>query len=274
MILFPNCKINLGLSVLSKRDDGFHDIETVFYPVPFCDILEVLPSSDEKTLFRQTGLDLHGKPDDNLCMRAYRLMKEQFGIRDVEMMLHKMIPPGSGLGGGSSDAAAVLLALDRIFRLELSGDDLMGFAGRIGSDCAFFLKNKPQVASGRGEILRDAGLRLDHDIILVIPPVHISTAWAYSAIRPERKKGNVSDVIKRPVGEWKEYLVNDFEVPVFKKHPELRDIKARLYKLGAEYASMSGSGSSLFGLFGKLPDLRFEDIFPGCTVWKGKSGSC
>ena len=273
MITFPGCKINLGLSVLSKRPDGFHDIETVFYPVPFCDILEIMPSPGREFGFRQSGLSTGGSPEDNLCVRAYRLLKEQPGVREVDMMLHKIIPAGSGLGGGSSDAAATLLALDRIFGLGLSEKELQGFANRLGSDCAFFLKNEPRLATGRGEILGATGLRIDRKVVIVIPPLQVSTAWAYSVVKPVRKKRSIADSITQPVERWKEILLNDFEVPVFQRHPELAGIKKRLYELGAEYAAMSGSGSAVFGLFSEVPDACLKDSFPGCTVYNGKLGS-
>ncbi|MEN8226281.1 MAG: 4-(cytidine 5'-diphospho)-2-C-methyl-D-erythritol kinase [Bacteroidota bacterium] len=248
MIAFPNAKINLGLHVLGKRDDGFHDIETVFYPVSMCDSLEITPSGDGKTSLRQYGPALSG--GENLCLKAYHLLREEYDLPPVEIHLLKHVPAGAGLGGGSSDAAFTFKMLNEMFALNISTGELEKLAAKIGSDCAFFIRNKPAFAYGRGEQLENIGLDLSEKHIRIIKPdVHVSTPEAYKMLRPDANRPSLREIIQQPIVKWKDILVNDFEKPIFKRYPEIRKIKESMYEKGALYASMSGSGSAVFGIF-------------------------
>jgi len=251
MIQFPNCKINLGLSILAKRADGYHELETVFYPIAVSDALEILPATN--LTLTQTGIDVPGDPDQNLCLKAYHLLKKDFPqLPPVQMHLHKNIPMGAGLGGGSSDGTSALLILNQQFALGLHESQLIQYASQLGSDCPFFVYNKACHATGRGEILTPIVLDLsNYQFVLVHPGIHISTAWAFQQLDPHTKSESIQTIIEKPIIEWKTTLINDFEAPVFKAEPTLFDIKSKLYQLGAIYASMSGSGSSLFGIFPK-----------------------
>jgi 4-diphosphocytidyl-2-C-methyl-D-erythritol kinase len=248
MISFPNAKINLGLNVTEKRTDGYHNIETVFYPVPLCDILEIIPSASGKTTLTSSGIDIPGSPDQNICLKAIDLFTLHSSL--FTLHLHKQIPPGSGLGGGSSDGAHVLKMINDMTGANLSDEQLAGIASRLGSDCTFFIRNRPAFATGRGEALEEISLDLKgFHLALIIPPVHVSTASAYAMIRPAKPAISVKDIVMLPPSEWKEKLVNDFEAPVMGTHPEIRTVKEKLYELGADYASLSGSGSAVYGLF-------------------------
>lgn len=251
MIQFPNCKINLGLSILAKRADGYHELETVFYPIAVSDALEILPS--DKLTLSQTGIAVPGDPDQNLCLKAYHLLKKDFpSLPSVQMHLHKNIPMGAGLGGGSSDGTSALLILNQQFSLGLNDRQLIDYASQLGSDCPFFVYNKACHATGRGEVLTPIALDLsNYQFLLVHPGKHISTAWAFQQLNPQTKSESIKAIIEKPITEWKDCLINDFEAPVFKAEPTLSEIKSKLYQLGAIYASMSGSGSSLFGIFPK-----------------------
>ncbi len=251
MIQFPNCKINLGLSILAKRADGYHELETVFYPIAVSDALEILPS--DKLTLSQTGIAVPGDPDQNLCLKAYHLLKKDFpSLPSVQMHLHKNIPMGAGLGGGSSDGTNALLILNQQFSLGLNDRQLIDYASQLGSDCPFFVYNKACHATGRGEVLTPIALDLsNYQFLLVHPGKHISTAWAFQQLTPNTKSESIQSIIQKPMTEWKDLLINDFEAPVFKAEPTLSNIKTQLYQLGAIYASMSGSGSSLFGIFPK-----------------------
>jgi 4-diphosphocytidyl-2-C-methyl-D-erythritol kinase len=256
MIQFPNCKINLGLSILAKRADGYHELETVFYPISVSDALEILPS--DKLTLTQTGITVPGDPSQNLCLKAYHILKQDFPqLPAVQIHLHKNIPMGAGLGGGSSDGTSALLILNQQFSLGLNDGQLMHYASILGSDCPFFVYNKACHATGRGEVLTPIALDLsNYQFLLVHPGKHISTAWAFQQLNPHTKSESIQSIIQKPMTEWKDLLINDFEAPVFKAEPTLSNIKAQLYQLGAIYASMSGSGSSLFGIF---PKGHFED---------------
>lgn len=270
MIAFPNAKINLGLNVLSKREDGYHTIETVMAPVSFCDILEVIPAPGKGIEFSHSGLGIPGKPEDNLIITACRLFSERTASIGVQMHLHKVLPPGSGLGGGSSDAASTLLLLNELFQAGLTEADLMALAAQLGSDCPFFILNKPALAMGRGDILENVALDLrDKNIILVLPGIHVSTAWAYAQVRPCRPGLPVSEAIGLEPRQWREYLVNDFEKPVFKAFPSLEEIRNGLYEAGAIYTAMSGSGSAIFGLFEEVPE-GLASRFKSCQVIQAK----
>lgn len=270
MIVNPNAKINLGLHVTEKRPDGFHNIESVFYPVGWTDILEVLPapaSQTEKVRFTSSGIPIPGNADENLVVKAYHLLSAHYPMPAVQVHLHKRIPMGAGLGGGSSDAAFFIRALDQLFELGLAWGELHHFAKQLGSDCSFFIMNRPVFAEGKGDELESITLDLSaYKIAIVHPGIHVSTPEAYKSITPEKKAFTPESIVELPVNEWKTKLVNDFEVPVFKKHPEIAALKQTMYDRGAVYAAMSGSGSAVFGLFETEPDLNGLE---GCTVYCG-----
>ena len=249
MIAFPNAKINLGLNVLRRREDGYHDISTVFVPYKgLSDVLEVV-FADEPGMF-EYGLVTGCEPEKNLCFKAWRLMAEKYGVGPVGIHLYKNIPTGSGLGGGSSDAAFTLRLLNDLFELGLSDETLAADAATLGSDCAFFIYNRPMIASGRGEILQDCKVPLQgYRIEVVVPPVHVSTAEAYRGVTPAIPATPLEDIVKMPVEQWRGRLVNDFEASILPAHPEIAAAKDAFYARGAAYASMSGSGSSVFALF-------------------------
>lgn len=261
MIVFPNIKINLGLSITEKRPDGYHNLETVFYPVALEDALEIraLPEADKKITLHQYGMEIAGKPEDNLVAKAYSLLDKEFHLPPVEIHLYKHIPSGAGLGGGSSDAAFMLKLLNGHFHLNLSEEQLEIYAATLGADCAFFIKNKPVYAEGIGNIFSPIELSLKgYQIMIVKPDVFVSTREAFANIHPHHPEYPVKEVIRRPVAEWKDTLINDFEASVFPQHPVIGEIKQELYNQGAIYASMSGSGSSVFGLF--APDAALPEI--------------
>ena len=261
MIVFPNCKINLGLHILRKRSDGFHDLETVFYPLQLKDALEVI-IADKSFQYTNTGLPIEGKQKDNLCIRAYELLKNDFQqLPPIQMHLHKTIPIGAGLGGGSADGAFTLLLLNKKFDLGLTTEQLIDYALRLGSDCPFFIINKPCFATGRGEFLENINLDLSiHKIVLVIPDIHVNTAWAFTQITPTLSQRSIKEIIKEPIVTWRQELKNDFEEPIFKEYPQLKEIKEKLYQAGAIYSAMSGSGSTIYGIFEK--DVPLKISFP------------
>ncbi len=273
MLLFPNCKINLGLNIIRKRKDGYHDIETIFYPVELKDALEGIKSGvdphyseiDAGVTFESSGLVVSGDVNDNLCVKAYHLLKKDFpDLAAVQLHLHKAIPMGAGLGGGSADGAFTLLLLDQLFHLHLSQEQLLQYALQLGSDCPFFILNKPSYATGRGEFLTEITLDLSpYQFVIINPNIHISTAFAFSQIKPGQPHTSVKEIIQLPVEQWKESLMNDFEKTVTGSYPVIADIKQELYHKGAVYASMTGSGSSVFGLFkkGNLPDLNLQSTW-------------
>jgi 4-diphosphocytidyl-2-C-methyl-D-erythritol kinase len=258
MILFPNAKINLGLHVIAERQDGFHDIETVLFPVDLCDALELIPSADGKTTFMASGVPVPGKAEENLCLKALEVFYTHPHTRalilaqgrGMNIHLHKVIPPGSGLGGGSSDGAFTLMVLNELYGLNLTDEVLMEMASRLGSDCSFFIRNQPALATGKGDILEPVALNLSaYRIELAFPDVHVSTKEAYSLVRPRKPMRCIREIILQPVETWKDILVNDFEEPVFKMHPEIHATREQFYVRGALYASMSGSGSAVYGIF-------------------------
>lgn len=271
MILFPPCKINLGLRILSKRPDGFHDLETLFYPVGLRDALEMLPASSVS--LHVSGASIPGDPLTNLCVKAYELLAADFpAVRPVDIYLHKRIPTGAGLGGGSSDGASALLLLNRLFRLGLSREVLVAYAARLGSDCPFFIYDSPCFATGRGEVLTPVALDMSgYELVLVNPGIHVPTGWAFGQLARESGPpagaglgvtpgaDDSGSLAAPPVTQWREWLVNDFEAPVFAAYPAIGRIKEQLYAAGAVYASMSGSGSTVYGWFtrGQMPPLEF-----------------
>jgi 4-diphosphocytidyl-2-C-methyl-D-erythritol kinase len=267
MVYFPHCKINLGLHVIEKRNDGYHNIETCFYPVPWTDILEVIPATEFS--FTSSGDLIPGDLTDNLCVRAYELLQERHEIKPVNIHLHKAIPTGAGLGGGSSDAAFTLRLINDVFQLKLSDEKLKSYAMKLGSDCAFFIQDKPKLGMGRGEMLRDIAVSLKGKyLVLVKPDIHVSTAEAYAGVVTHTPVISITDVIeKHPLHEWKNLLINDFERSVFNNFPAIKTIKEKLYAAGAVYASMSGSGSSVYGIFDFQPSVFHQ--FPEMICWSG-----
>lgn len=252
MILHPPAKINIGLNVVEKRADDYHEVETVLLPIELYDILELLPQQTFE--WKQTGLSIDGSDENNLCVKAFRLVQREYGIGNVYMHLRKQIPMGAGLGGGSADAAYVIKGLNELFQLNISIDNQKELAGRLGSDCPFFIENEAQLATGKGEILTKINVDLKGKFIVVVRPfIHINTTLAYSDVYISGEKGNLSTQIKLPVGEWKNYLKNDFEQHIFNRHPILSEIKDKLYQSGAVYASMSGSGAAMYGIFNEKP---------------------
>lgn len=250
MITFPNAKINLGLNVVERRADGYHNIETVFYPIPLTDILEIVPAKGLETTLTTYGNQVDCPPEKNLVMKAYRLLAEQFALPPVDIHLYKRIPDGAGLGGGSSDAAHTLTMLRKLFGLDISDDQLASLSARLGADCAFFVYNRPMSACGIGDVLTPVDVRLaGKSLLLVKPAVSVPTAEAYSRVIPKKPSQPVRDIVSWPLEQWDGALVNDFEPSVFSLHPSLWGIKTSLLVSGARYAAMSGSGSTIFGIF-------------------------
>ncbi|MDR1224579.1 MAG: 4-(cytidine 5'-diphospho)-2-C-methyl-D-erythritol kinase [Tannerella sp.] len=265
MLCFPNAKINLGLHVTEKRPDGFHNIETVFYPVPLKDALEAVVAREAS--FRQTGLKLTASAEENLVMKAYGLIARKQAVPPLEIYLKKAIPPGAGLGGGSSDAAFTLRLVNDLCNFRIADSRLEKMAATLGADCPFFIRNMPVIATGTGNVFKPVSVSLkDYTLYIVKPPVTVSTPEAYAAVKPQKPSFSLDELPSIPVPEWKNVLRNDFEPSVFDKYPVIREIKDKLYALGAEYASMSGSGSAVYGLFTKA----VPSAFPKCFVWKGK----
>lgn len=260
MITFPHAKINLGLNIVNKRTDGYHDIETVFYPIKLNDAIEVIEK--ENIHFSISGLPIEGDKENNLSIKAFYLLQKDFPqLPPVHLHLHKKIPMGAGLGGGSADGAFTLKLLSKKFDLGLSEKQLIDYSLQLGSDCPFFISNKPCFATGRGELLELIDLDLSkYKIVIVHPGVHVSTGWAFSTVKPVTPKKSIKEIIKQPIGTWKEELKNDFEEPVFNKYSEIRKIKDDLYADGAIYSSMSGSGSAVYGIFKK--EDRIDVSFP------------
>lgn len=266
MVGFPHCKINLGLHVLSKRPDGYHNLDTCFYPVPWTDVLEIIES--DQVVFTTSGEPIPGDATNNLCLKAYRLLAEKYKLPPVKIHLHKILPTGAGLGGGSADGAFTLRLLNEKFALGMSRYELQAMASELGSDCAFFVQDVPMMGSGRGEVLNPANVSLAGKyMVLVKPPIHVSTAEAYQGVQPGVPTISLLQTLSKDVSQWRVELNNDFEKSVFKKYPAIQKIKEELYALGAIYASMSGSGASVFGIFDREVSLAFS--FPGMTYWGG-----
>lgn len=251
MIINANCKINIGIDILSRRTDGYHNIATIMYPVKgLHDIIEVEKNNIDDIKFISRGLQIDCNDKDNICLKAYYLMRERYGIGGATITLDKRIPFGAGLGGGSADGTAVILALNSIFSLNLTIRELIDLAAKLGSDTPFFVSNTPQLCEGRGEILSPIELDLsDLWIVIVKPDVNISTREAYAGVTPATPATPLIERIKAPIGEWQQTIKNDFEYSIFPSHPSLAAIKQQLMAAGAVYAAMSGSGSALFGLF-------------------------
>lgn len=267
MISFPNAKINIGLNITEKRTDGFHNIETIFYPISLSDILEINKSEDNLK-YINTGLTIeNGKLESNLCYKAYQLLKKDFSLPEINIHLHKIIPFGSGLGGGSSDASFTLKSLNNLFDLNLSKSELLKFSEQIGSDCPVFIENLPAYAAGKGNILKPVEINLkEYFLVIVHPGIHVNTGVAYSQSKPKKPEKSLLELIKNPLSDWKKSIHNDFENIIFPLYPEIKQIKEKLYELGAIYASMSGSGSSVYGIFKN--DIELKNYFNSYFIWK------
>jgi 4-diphosphocytidyl-2-C-methyl-D-erythritol kinase len=275
MLLFPNCKINLGLKITGKRADGYHNIETVFFPVPLRDAIEIIDNNQtlETVEFTQSGIHLDGLQNDNLCIKAWQLLKNDFpALPSIKLHLHKAIPMGAGLGGGSADGSFTLVFLNQKYSLNLSENQLLAYALQLGSDCPFFIINIPCLATGRGEQFQPIQLSLSgYRLVLVNPGIHVNTRWAFSQLtltEPATNntvnfKQSLSSIVSSSIDHWKDNLTNDFEMPVFEKFPIIQSIKETLYEKGALYASMSGSGSSVYGIFKDIdiPSLNFPNNY-------------
>lgn len=260
MITFPNAKINIGLNITEKRPDGFHNLETIFFPVGWKDVLEFAEAGEVG--FVSSGIEIEGNPEHNLVMKAYRLLQKDFDLPLLKIHLHKQIPFGAGLGGGSSDAAFMLQMLNKTYKLNLSQAKLLGYAAALGSDCPFFILNRPVFATGRGEIMNIIDLKLNNLFLLLVkPPVEVATAKAFKFIKPQKPKESLADSVHLPVSQWCGKIVNQFEESVFQQLPEIENLRDKFYGIGAVYASMSGSGSSVFGFFNELPE-HLEELFP------------
>ena len=248
MITFPNAKINIGLNIINRRNDGYHNLETIFYPVNIKDALEIVEA--ETLSFSSSGIEIPGHANENLCLKAFEMLRVDFNIPPLSIHLHKGIPIGAGLGGGSSDAAFFIKLVNEKFTLNLSTEAMQNYCRRLGADCAFFINNTPVFASGKGDQFEELGLELkDYYLVLVMPPVHVSTGEAYRGVTPSVPQTSLKELIKHPVEEWKRFIKNDFELSVFRNHSSIRGVKAALYQAGALYASMSGSGASVYGIF-------------------------
>jgi 4-diphosphocytidyl-2-C-methyl-D-erythritol kinase len=254
MIVFPNAKLNIGINITSRRTDGYHNIETIFYPVRIFDALEALPAN--KLTFESSGIEIPGRMEDNLCIKGYQLISKDHKLPPLSIHLHKNIPIGAGLGGGSADAGFFIKLLNDQFNLKMTTDQMMDYARVLGADCAFFIENKPLFAFEKGDQFETIKLDLSrYHLVLVMPPAHVSTSEAYRGVKPAETKHSLYDLISEPIQEWKHLIKNDFEESVFKNHAIIRGVKAALYEAGAIYASMSGSGASVFGIFNEKPDL-------------------
>lgn len=270
MIVFPNAKINIGLNIVEKRPDGYHNIESVFYPVNWKDALElIIDKNAEKgnITFSTSGLFIPGSASENLCVKAYHIIRSDFDLPAIKIHLHKNIPMGAGLGGGSSDAAFFIKAINELCELNLACDKMNYYARQIGSDCSFFITNKPAYATQKGDVLETIHLNLSGKFIVIVHPgIHVSTAQAYAKVKPQKAQYNLKDVLlNEPIENWKEKVINDFEESVFEQYSEIKNIKNIMYEKGAIYASMSGSGSAVYGIFNKEP---FVDFNPNYAVFK------
>jgi 4-diphosphocytidyl-2-C-methyl-D-erythritol kinase len=267
MILYPPAKINLGLNILRKREDAFHDIDTCMVEIPFTDILEVTKADSFE--FLQTGISISGTGGTNLCEKAYQLLRKEYEIGPVRIHLRKQIPVGAGLGGGSADATYTLLALNQLFQLQLSIQKLKELSSELGSDCPFFVEGLPQIAKGRGEVLSTIELDLSNFyLVLLNPGIHVGTKEAYEGVSANDAVISVHELIHKPIQHWRDALKNDFEKSVFQLFPEIKTLKDSLYDSGAVYAAMSGSGSSVYGLF--LDESAAQNFTSKHLIYKGR----
>ena len=270
MLTFPNAKINIGLNITEKRSDGFHNIESVFYPVEWCDALEIILNKNPdatNVVFQSSGLAIPGNESTNLCLKAWNLLQDRINIPPM-IHLHKVIPMGAGLGGGSADGAFTLKMLNEVYELKLSNDELKDFARKLGSDCAFFIENRPVFCFNKGDEFEDFTLNLKGKfVVLVNPDIHISTAEAYSGVSPKKPHIALKTALSQPISEWKKIVKNDFEEKLLLKYPTIAEVKETLYQSGAVYASMTGSGSTVYGIFEEESDLKSS--FPSFAIWQG-----
>ncbi len=272
MVIFPNAKINLGLNIVEKRPDGFHNIESVFYAVPLCDALEIIENKEQNTsvTFNSSGIEIPGDVNDNLCVKAYHLIAKDYALPNIKVHLHKHIPIGAGLGGGSADAAFFIKLLNEKFELGLAWGEMHHYAKQLGSDCSFFISNKPSYVQGKGDEFESISLDLsNYYIALIYPNIHINTAKAYSGVTPKASSRSLeNDLLQLPIEQWKEFIHNDFEDSIFPQFPEIKKIKDKLYNHGAIYAAMSGSGSTVFGFFKEASNLKEQ--FKNCFVFEAQ----
>jgi 4-diphosphocytidyl-2-C-methyl-D-erythritol kinase len=267
MIVFPNAKINIGLNVVSKREDGYHNLETIFFPVKLADALEFV-EADETTL-TTSGIALDSLPEQNLILKAYHLLKRDFNLPPLHFHLHKVIPFGAGLGGGSSDAAFTLKTLNEFYNLGLTTEKLENYAAQIGADCPFFIHNKPTFATGLGNQFHEIEIELSgYEVVILKPDFSVSTPEAYKNVIPRNPRFRLPEIVKNPVNDWKNLIVNDFENSVFPKYPRIAELKQFLYKMGAGFASMSGSGSAVYGIFRHLPANLENKIPEGVLLYR------
>ena len=267
MISFPNAKLNIGLNVLLKRPDGFHDLESCFYPVQWCDALEILPG--EELTFGLSGIPVPGDPETNLCLKAYHLLAQDHPLPPVRMHLHKAIPIGAGLGGGSADCAFALKTLNSLFSLHLTDDQLEAYARPLGSDCAFFVRNQPVFAREKGDVFEPVPVDLSgYSCLVVYPGIHITTGEAYRTVRPNEPVVDLKESLQQDIRTWRHTVKNDFEAALFPLYPVLQDLKEQFYASEALYASMTGSGSAVYGIFEQeaLPALQWPETY---SVWQG-----
>ncbi len=272
MITFSNAKINIGLHITAKRADGYHNIETLFYPVRLADIIEILPAKGKGNhLLVNTGATVDADPSQNLCIKALDALDSFIETRRLKIYLHKLVPQGAGLGGGSSNAAFVLMAANRILNGGLDKAGMVSIAGRIGSDCPFFIHNRPLFAHGRGDQFEPSEISLAGcSIVIVFPGIPVNTAWAYAMVKPAERKCQLREVLSEDPETWKGRVVNDFEVPVFRAHPEIGKVKRVLEDSGALYASLTGSGGAVYGIFPEKSNTRkIRGEFAGMFVWSG-----
>lgn len=266
MLTFPNAKINIGLNVLSRRRDGYHNLETVFYPVKIKEALEVIEA--EEMSFETSGDEIPGFANENLCLKAYELLKRDFDVPPLKIHLHKKIPIGAGLGGGSADAAFFIRLVNDKFKLEMDNSAMEAYCRQLGADCAFFIQNKPVFAFGKGDEFESINLDLsNYHLVLVMPPVHVSTGEAYRGVVPGVAQESLKELIGLPVERWRNAIKNDFEKSVFENHPSIRGVKKSLYEAGAIYASMSGSGASVYGIFKE--NVKLLELEKGNKVFYG-----
>ncbi|HEX8516238.1 MAG TPA: 4-(cytidine 5'-diphospho)-2-C-methyl-D-erythritol kinase [Bacteroidia bacterium] len=272
MITFPNAKINIGLNIIEKRSDGFHNIQSVMYPVGLRDALEVVENTESKenVTFTSSGITIPGDPSSNLIVKAYNLISQDLVLPKIKVHLHKHIPIGAGLGGGSSDAAFFIRLMQEKFELDIAWGEMHHYARLLGSDCSFFISNKPAFAEGKGDEYESVSVNLKgYYIVLVYPNIHVNTAKAYSGVKPKTPARSLEDDIQNlAIDDWKECIQNDFEDSIFPQFPAIKKIKEQLYEAGAVYASMSGSGSTLYGIFQGKTNLKNQ--FGDCFVFEGE----
>lgn len=272
MIVYPNAKINIGLNIVERRADGYHDISTLFYPIKgFCDILEVVidDNQSEPLIFSQSGITIDCDPQSNLCIKAYHLLSNYHPLPPMKIHLHKIIPIGAGLGGGSADGAFALQTINDLVGKPINSNKLLELALELGSDCPFFVNNTPSIGSGRGEKLMQINLSLDgYYILLVNPGIHVNTGKAYSQSTPKPWDKSLELMLKSDIAHWRQNIINDFEKVVFMQYPEIETIKHTMYELGADYAAMSGSGSTVFGIFKTTPNVgnKFSGYFTKLVI--------